>query len=500
MDEKRIKALEAQIADLKKRWPAHSVSPAMLMQLDELEEALELARQALARNKANEEGKGIIVTNNDDIPVENRIHQLLQHLGIERAHFAARSLGDLTGLAAQHPDLFASLTLVCPMLPGRDVVAPLASRLLVFEGDTSEWAELSHFMDTLPGAARETLHGWEPWSDLIARHTRSFERTMLPFLAANTPADLAEITDSDGQRGAVAEVSYHIQGAGPPLVLLPLGFIPSQWDPLMPALTQHYCTITLGGAELGITALLEKRGRMAGYLAMVRSLVQEAGMRPGETILEVGCGTGAVGRWLSRYTEGKNPITGVDINRYLLREATDLARLDGVDGAIQFEEGNAEDLAYDDDSFDLTMSVTVMEEVDADKMLAEMIRVTRPGGRVAVIVRAADIPFYINMPLGDALKAKVEDPTFWVVAARRGCADAGLYRRFQQTNLTGVKMFPHLVTFDEPWSLDYVQAAFEAHFDQAETAEWQSARAITEAEGTFLWTYPHHCAVGTKPT
>ena len=48
MDEKRIKELEAQIADLKKRWPAHSVSPAMLMQLDELEEKLELARKSLA--------------------------------------------------------------------------------------------------------------------------------------------------------------------------------------------------------------------------------------------------------------------------------------------------------------------------------------------------------------------------------------------------------------------------------------------------------------------
>jgi hypothetical protein len=51
MDEKRIKELEAQIADLKKRWPAHSVSPAMLMQLDELEEELELARKSLAKSK-----------------------------------------------------------------------------------------------------------------------------------------------------------------------------------------------------------------------------------------------------------------------------------------------------------------------------------------------------------------------------------------------------------------------------------------------------------------
>ena len=51
MDEKRIKELEEQINDLKKRWPAHSVSPAMLIQLDELEEELELARKALAPSK-----------------------------------------------------------------------------------------------------------------------------------------------------------------------------------------------------------------------------------------------------------------------------------------------------------------------------------------------------------------------------------------------------------------------------------------------------------------
>jgi ubiquinone/menaquinone biosynthesis C-methylase UbiE len=440
------------------------------------------------------------VTKKTEIPVEKRIHQLLQHLGIQRAHFATRGLGDLTGLAVQHPELFASLTLVCPALPNRDVLEPLAYRLLVFGGDTSEWDDLGQFVDTLPGATLGTLHKWEPWSDLVARHTESMRTTMLPFLAASTPADMVEITASDGERGAVANISYHIQGAGPPLVLLPLGLIPSQWDSLMPTLIEEYCTITLGGGELGITALLEKRGTMTGYLAMIRSLVQEAGIRPGDAILEVGCGTGAIDRWLSRYTEGKNPITGVDINGYLLREAANLVRLEGLDGAIQLEEGNAEDLPYDDDSYDVTMAVTVMEEVDADKMLAEMIRVTRPGGRVAVIVRAADIPFYINMPLGDALKAKVEDPTFWVSAGRRGCADAGLYRRFQEANLIGVKMFPHLVTFDKPWALDFVQASLKPHFDQAEAAEWHSARALAEAEGTFLWSYPHHCAIGTKPT
>ena len=51
MDDKKIKELEEQIADLKKRWPAHSVPPAMLMRLDELEEELELAKKSVADSK-----------------------------------------------------------------------------------------------------------------------------------------------------------------------------------------------------------------------------------------------------------------------------------------------------------------------------------------------------------------------------------------------------------------------------------------------------------------
>ena len=39
----------------------------------------------------------------------------------------------------------------------------------------------------------------------------------------------------------------------------------------------------------------------------------------------------------------------------------------------------AESLPFSDNSFDVTMSVTVIEEVDADRMLAEMVRVTKPG-------------------------------------------------------------------------------------------------------------------------
>ena len=45
MDKERIEELEKQIAELKRRWPAHSVPPTMLQQLDDLEEELERARR-----------------------------------------------------------------------------------------------------------------------------------------------------------------------------------------------------------------------------------------------------------------------------------------------------------------------------------------------------------------------------------------------------------------------------------------------------------------------
>ena len=45
MDDDKIREIEEKIADLKARWPAHSVKPSMWMQLEELEDELEAARK-----------------------------------------------------------------------------------------------------------------------------------------------------------------------------------------------------------------------------------------------------------------------------------------------------------------------------------------------------------------------------------------------------------------------------------------------------------------------
>src|SRR5215831_424257 len=92
------------------------------------------------------------------------------------------------------------------------------------------------------------------------------------------------------------------------------------------------------------------------------------------------------------------------------------------------------------------ISCTVMEEGNADSMLAEMVRVTKPGGRVAVMVRALDVPWLVNVPVRPELKTKAEIPRGFV--GEDGCADASLGKRLLTAGLQHVKMFPQFVTFD----------------------------------------------------
>jgi SAM-dependent methyltransferase len=434
-----------------------------------------------------------------DISVADRLAQVLDHLEIESAHFAASMLADVTGFAQTHPERIASLTLVCPPRLDPSVLRPLGPRLLIIAGDQGRPADMvRHAVTNLPEAAVVWLPGYfaPPWADVVADCTAAIESAFFNFLPKEPQMDGVV---SGGLRGAVAGITYDSQGEGPPLVLLPLGLASSQWDPLLSRLGTRYRTVTLGGPALGFLAMLESRGQAAGYLGVVQRVIETARLRPGEVVLEVGCGSGVLDRWLARYTARTSRIIGVDVNRYLLREATALAMQEGLADLIAFQEGDAEALPFPDNHVDVAVAFTIMEEGNADLMLAEMIRVAKPGARLAAIVRALDIPWVVNVPLRSELKAKAQIPRGFVSA--QGCADASLYRRFRQAGLTHVQMLPQFAVLEQP---DTPQAQF-AHgailsvLNAEETQEWQVGMAQAVADGTYFIAQPFHCAVGTKP-
>ena len=313
---------------------------------------------------------------------------------------------------------------------------------------------------------------------------------MINFLGRmNQGQEASAVSLSEGE-GEVAGVSYRVRGSGPPLVLLPIERASSQWEPLLPVLAQHYSTITLGGAWLGFIATMEARAK-GGYLETVGRMVDETRLQPGERVLDVGCGPGTLDRWLAHRTGGANPIVGMDISPYLTREAGALARSEGLDGVIEFREGSAEALPFPDNSFDVSMSFTVIQLVNANQMLAEMVRVTKPGGRVGVVGRGDDRPNMINLPVRAELRAKAEAQRDQEPHNPQGCDDASLYRRFHQAGLTEVKMFPQLAVYTDRTRLQFMQQnQIFPVLDPEEMEEWRAAVTESEAQGTFFIAEP----------
>ena len=438
-----------------------------------------------------------------DLPNEELIYQLFQHFGIQQAHVAASMPADWMGFALSHPECISSLTLVFPRSIDPRAVAVFTSRLLVITGDQGKPAEeLRRTVSNLPGATLLALRDYSSagsWLDMVADRTEEIGLTMMKLLARmSQERNVKGVSLPEGE-GEVAGISYRVEGSGPPLLLFPLALALSQWEPLMPKLRERFCTITLSGAKMGQVATLEERAR-GGYLRVVQTLIEESQLRPGESVLDVGCGTGALDRWLAHYTNGKNRVVAVDNNGYLLREATTLARKEGLEGAVEFREGNAEDLPFVSGSFDVVLACTLLERLDADRALRKLVRVTKPGGRVGVVVRALDVSWFVNVPLRTELKRRVEDPgTIGGSVAELGCADASLYRRICQQGLVLVKMLPQLATVNDGMRLQLFKDRIFTALSSEQKKEWEDAAARAESDGSFFYAEPYHCAVGTKP-
>jgi SAM-dependent methyltransferase len=114
---------------------------------------------------------------------------------------------------------------------------------------------------------------------------------------------------------------------------------------------------------------------------MSAHLVRSAGVSSGEHVLDVGCGTGITAITACR---AGAKVIGIDLTTELLALAKEEAALAGVSEGIEWKYGDAEDLPFPDNSFDIVFSslghmFTPRPEVAAK----EIIRVTKDRGRIA---------------------------------------------------------------------------------------------------------------------
>jgi len=171
-----------------------------------------------------------------------------------------------------------------------------------------------------------------------------------------------------------------------------------------------------------MAAMLEHRGRNADEVAARNAYLTLLGMRPGERVLEVGCGTGVVLRDLARRVGPNGSALGLDPSPALLAIARELADKAGLGQSIELREGDARVLPFGAAEFDAALAVTTLAHIpDGRRAIRELVRVVRPGGRVGIFERDPDS--YIVAHPDRALTRRI-------VAARsdHGSADGWLAR------------------------------------------------------------------------
>jgi SAM-dependent methyltransferase len=158
-----------------------------------------------------------------------------------------------------------------------------------------------------------------------------------------------------------------------------------------PTLSPAVRPVPPGASPLPDLAAIKERSRAtwgAGDFALIgstlqlvgESLAEAADLRAGERVLDVACGNGnaalAAARRFAR-------VTGIDFVPSLLDRARARAAADGL--ALELREADAEELPFPDGAFDAVLSsFGVMFTPDQPRAARELLRVCRPGGRIAL--------------------------------------------------------------------------------------------------------------------
>jgi len=131
-----------------------------------------------------------------------------------------------------------------------------------------------------------------------------------------------------------------------------------------------------------LTAALDRLAALSGIQRVRRAARAALDVRGGQRLLDAGCGAGEEARELARLVGADGAVTAIDLSTDLVAAAR---RRDEGSG-VRYAVGDITALDFPDATFDSVRAERVLQHLaDPDAAIAELIRVTVPGGRVCLI-------------------------------------------------------------------------------------------------------------------
>ncbi|MDX8029269.1 class I SAM-dependent methyltransferase [Lentzea sp. BCCO 10_0856] len=197
----------------------------------------------------------------------------------------------------------------------------------------------------------------------------------------------------------------------------------SQERDYLPGMGKHY-----------LMPLYDVMHSVSGLARVHDQMITLAGLRDGQRVLDVGCGTGNLLRATGKRHRDVE-LTGVDPDLKMLARAERKIRRAGL--TAQLDRGFAQELAFPDGSFDVVFSSLMLHHLETsakDEMLAEVRRVLRPDG-VLVLADAVlhdhghghgrrkrgasgDLHIHLRDNVGDAVAKRIAAAGFTVEPTR----------------------------------------------------------------------------------
>jgi SAM-dependent methyltransferase len=249
---------------------------------------------------------------------------------------------------------------------------------------------------------------------------------------------------------------------------------------------------------------LEVRGRTPSQTRLRRRFLRFVPIRAGQRVLEVGCGSGVVVRDLATLVGPRGAVAGIDPSRTMVVAARALARTHPLRRRIRWRVASGAALPFAAGRFDATLAVTVLLHVaDPGAVVREMVRVTRPGGRVAV--QDQDFGTVVVTHPDRTLTERI----LWGVATHmyeEPHSGRRLPALLHAAGLEDVRLLTDVYqdTTLEPFAKAFLErrAANAVTFglvDAATAQAWLDGITDLVARGDFVLTFNYYGAVGVKP-